>query len=37
MLGSVRQEIIGIVKKDPYEHERKKTAPKKKHPQGKTS
>ena len=30
ILGSGRQEIIGIVKKDPYNHKRKKSAPKKK-------
>jgi len=30
ILGSVRQEIFGIVKKDPYKHKRKKLPPKKK-------
>ena len=29
ILGSVRQEIFGIVKKDPYKHKRKKLPPKK--------
>jgi len=34
ILGSVGQEIIGIVKKDPYNHNRKKL-PLKKHPERK--
>jgi len=35
ILGRVRQEIIGIVKKDPCEHKRKKLPLKKKHPERK--